>query len=67
MKLEKITAYQQIDGPPGEVITIIPSGFLKVWVRVIEDNTYNINVDYPKNPEVTTEILNAIKEAELDG
>lgn len=62
MKLKKVIAYHQVDGPTGEVITIIPSGFSGVWIRVSEDYAYDINAEYPTSSEKMQEIINAIKE-----
>jgi len=63
MKLKKITAYQQIDGPSGEVITIIPSGFPMVWICVSEDIAYNVGAGYPTSSKAIQEIIDGVKEA----
>lgn len=66
MKLKKITAYQQVDGPAEHGISrvIIPSGFVGVWIIVVEDASYNLSIDYPGKSKEIQEIINAVKEAE---
>jgi hypothetical protein len=66
MKLKKITAYQQVDGPAEHGISrvIIPSGFVGVWIIAVEDSSYSLNISYPFKSSEVEEIINAIKEAE---
>ena len=66
MKLKKITAYIQTDGPSEEVITIIPSGYEGEWVIASEDAGYNLDVAYSGGRQ-KQEIIEAIKEAEVNG
>lgn len=66
MKLKKITAYQQTDGPAKDGISkvIIPSGFKGVWIVMVEDYAYNLSIDYPSKSKEIQEIIDAVKEAE---
>jgi len=66
MKLKKITAYQQVDGPAEHGISrvIIPSGFDGAWIIAVEDSSYSLNISYPSKSSEVEEIINAIKEAE---
>lgn len=66
MKLKKITAYTQTDGPAGVVITIIPSGCKGVWIWASEDHGYNLGIAYPDS-DGNQAIIEAVKEAEIDG